>query len=38
VREGGKRVNEADGVKFLRNEASAAVFGLGSGSYEFTSH
>ena len=37
VREGGRPAGEADGVKFLRHEAGAAVFTLGAGRYEFTS-
>ena len=37
VREGGRPAGEADGVKFLRHEAGAAVFALGAGRYEFTS-
>ena len=38
VMESGRRANEAEGVKFLRNEAGTVVFALVSGSYEFTSH
>lgn len=36
VKENGSRANGSDGIKFLRIEASAAVFALGSGNYEFT--
>ncbi len=35
VTEGGRTINKARGVKFLRMEGDAAVFAVGSGSYEF---
>jgi alpha-L-rhamnosidase len=37
VTEGGKPAKEAQGVKYLRTEAGAAVYGIGSGSYMFES-
>ncbi len=37
VTESGKPANGADGVKFLRMEAGAAVFEVGSGRYHFVS-
>jgi alpha-L-rhamnosidase len=36
VTEGGQPVGDADGLDRLRDEADAAVFEVGSGSYEFT--
>ena len=35
VREGGRPAGEAEGVEFLRSEGGAAVYRVGSGSYEF---
>ena len=35
VTEGGKPAGNSEGVKFLRMEANAAVFSIGSGSYTF---
>jgi alpha-L-rhamnosidase len=37
VTEGGKLVNRAEGVKFLRNEPGYAVYKVGSGNYAFRS-
>jgi alpha-L-rhamnosidase len=37
VTEGGKVVTSADGVRFVRMEGGAAVFSVGSGSYDFNS-
>ena len=37
VTESAKPAGEAHGVKFLRNEAGAAVYEIGSGSYRFES-
>ena len=37
VTEGGKPVNQADAVEFLRMERGAAVFAVGSGTYDFVS-
>jgi alpha-L-rhamnosidase len=37
VREGDQPAKDATGVKFLRFESSAAVFSVGSGTYNFTS-
>jgi len=37
VREGGKSATEVPGLKFLRSEKGAAMFGAGSGSYQFSS-
>ena len=37
VTESGKPVAKAMGVKFLRMENSAAVFAVGSGTYQFRS-
>jgi alpha-L-rhamnosidase len=37
VTESGKPAAQAEGVKFLRIEASAAVFAIGSGAYRFQS-
>ncbi len=37
VKEGGKALTSADGVKFLRMEGDRAVFEVGSGEYSFTS-
>jgi alpha-L-rhamnosidase len=37
VREGGKTIEQAAGVKFLRYEGGYAVFEVGSGTYAFTS-
>ena len=37
VTESGKPAAEADGVKFLRMEANAAVYAVGSGTYRFES-
>ncbi len=37
VSEGGKPASTAEGIKFLRMERGAAVFAIGSGSYDFTS-
>ncbi len=36
VKEGGRPAAQADGVKFLRMEGSAAVFAVGSGQYRFS--
>jgi alpha-L-rhamnosidase len=36
VMEGEKAATEAEGVRFLRQEAGSAVFEVGSGSYRFT--
>ncbi len=36
VRESGKPASHAEGVKFLRMETDAAVYEVGSGSYDFT--
>jgi alpha-L-rhamnosidase len=36
VRENGKPAARAEGVKFIRMENDAAVYEVGSGSYEFT--
>lgn len=38
VMEGEKAASEADGVRFLRQEAGSAVFEVGSGSYRFTAN
>ena len=35
VTESGKPADKADGVRFLRMEDGAAVFAIGSGTYEF---
>ena len=37
VSEGSKPASTAEGIKFLRMERGAAVFAIGSGSYEFSS-
>jgi alpha-L-rhamnosidase len=37
VTESGKPASEAKGVKFLRMENKAAVYAVGSGSYQFQS-
>ena len=37
VTESGKPAGEAKGVKFLRMENNAAVYAVGSGSYQFQS-
>ena len=37
IRESGKPVDKASGIKFIRFEKRKAVFELQSGSYEFTS-
>jgi alpha-L-rhamnosidase len=37
VTEGGKPVAQAMGVKFVRFDAGAAIFEVGSGEYNFTS-
>jgi alpha-L-rhamnosidase len=37
VTESGKSISKADGVKFLRMEASAAVYAVSSGTYRFQS-
>jgi alpha-L-rhamnosidase len=37
VSESGKLATQADGVKFLRMEDGAAVYGVGSGTYRFKS-
>ena len=37
VTESGKPATLAEGVKFLRMDANAAVFDVGSGSYQFQS-
>ncbi len=37
VKESGKRIEEAEGVTFVRQESGRAVFLLKSGSYEFSS-
>jgi alpha-L-rhamnosidase len=37
VTEGGKTIDKVKGVKFLRLENGAAVYGVGSGSYRFQS-
>jgi alpha-L-rhamnosidase len=37
VREGDQLAKDATGVKFLRFESAAAVFSVGSGTYNFTS-
>jgi alpha-L-rhamnosidase len=37
VMEGGRRASEANNVKFLRMEADAAVYAVGSGAYSFGS-
>jgi len=37
VTESGKPAAEAEGVKFLRMENNAAVYAVGSGSYQFQS-
>ena len=37
IKESGKPVNKASGIKFIRFEKKKAVFELQSGSYEFTS-
>jgi alpha-L-rhamnosidase len=37
VKESGRPADQAPGVKYLRMEASAAVFEIGSGSYHFVS-
>jgi alpha-L-rhamnosidase len=37
VSEGGRPAAESEGVKFLRMEGDAAVFGVGAGRYAFVS-
>jgi alpha-L-rhamnosidase len=37
VTESGKPADKAEGVKFLRMENNAAVYAVGSGSYQFQS-
>jgi alpha-L-rhamnosidase len=37
VTESGKPAAEAEGVKFLRTENGAAVYAVGSGTYQFQS-
>jgi alpha-L-rhamnosidase len=37
VTESGRPATEADGVKFLRMENNAAVYAVGSGTYQFQS-
>jgi alpha-L-rhamnosidase len=37
VTESGKPADQSKGVKFLRMESSAAVYGVGSGTYRFQS-
>lgn len=37
IRESGKTIDKVEGVKFLRMENSAAVYEIGSGSYQFQS-
>jgi len=37
VKESGKPMDEAEGVKFLRMENGAGVFAVGSGQYHFQS-
>jgi len=37
VSEGGHRIEEAEGVKFLRMEGDRAVYSVGSGTYSFAS-
>ena len=37
VTEGGKPAAQAEGVRFLRMEAGAAVYAIGSGTYAFRS-
>jgi alpha-L-rhamnosidase len=37
VTESGRPVAEAEGVKFLRMENNAAVYEIGSGTYQFQS-
>jgi alpha-L-rhamnosidase len=36
VREGGEGIQKRSGVKFIRIEDGAAVFEIGSGSYQFS--
>jgi alpha-L-rhamnosidase len=38
VTESGKPIDQADGVKCLRMEINAAVYAVGSGTYQFRSH
>jgi alpha-L-rhamnosidase len=37
VKESGRTVNQANGVRFVRMESGAAVYQVGSGHYAFTS-
>ncbi len=37
VTEGGKPVTKAEGVRFLRMDAGAAAYAIGSGTYAFRS-
>jgi alpha-L-rhamnosidase len=38
IKENGKPVKKANGIKFIKYENGKALFELGSGSYKFTSH